>query len=390
MRNYRYILSVAGLLALAPLCSAAKEGASLASKHVEFGNSALEVADFERAVEHYETALRAEPESKNLIYSLGVLYLQTDQAAKAVPLFVRYLELFPMDKDGLAALANAYILNSEPEKAVRLLSQAYSADKQNEAVRRNLGYAQLQAGETAKAVATLESLLGDCPSNRLTRLDLGCAYAAAGETDKALGMLRSALKMYPDAEGRMIYSDLLESKAGAEVDKAAELFRQNDLAGAAELLEPVCRRYPDYARAWTLLGHSLNLKHPPERERAEKAYRAALEAGRYVPISREDYAVIFDNLGSIMLRSGKPAEAETLYRQGISQESAYAPVYFNFGLLRACAGAGTEAALALMEAVRRDRGMEAYIASHPKLAQFRATTDYTNLINSIHKELDKQ
>ena len=363
--------------------------AELAKKHVAYGNVAIEDADYQRAVEHYENALKAQPESKTLIYSLGVLYLKTGQTQKAIPLFTRYLELFPLDRDGLVALSNAYIMEGEFTKAERLLSRAFSADKKDEAVRRNLGFAQLQLGKTDEAIKTLEALIQDFPSNRLTRLDLSLAYAAKGEIDQALGTAKKALEEYPDPEGKIIYSDLLSAKGGALVAEARDFFRKNEMEKAIGILEPLCRQYPNYADAQILLGHSLNLKMPPEREKAEKAYRAVLEARRFVPVAPTDLAIVYDNLGSILLRSGKVKEAESFYRLGIAEESDYAPVYFNFGLLRAVSNAPTEASLAFMEAVRRDSAFAEYIENHPKLQKFRATSDYTNLINSIKKELKK-
>ena len=170
------------------------------------------------------------------------------------------------------------------------------------------------------------------------------------------------------------------------LDEAIELFRKNEMDKALAILEPLCERFPDYAKASAYLGHAANLKLPPDRKKAEKAYRAALAATRYVPLSRQDLAVIYDNLGSIVLRKGELAEAESYYRLGIAQESEYAPVYFNFGLLRAHSEAFTEASVAFMDAVRRDKSMADYIAAHPKLAKFRTTTDYTNLLVTIKKE----
>lgn len=388
LNTYRYTLLLALLLCATSARTFAKDG--LTKQHISFGNAALEIADYQTAVSHYEEALKEDPKSKRVMYSLGVLYIQTGDTEKAQKLFMDYLEKYPMDKDGLMGLSNVYLMKDEYEKAVRLLSQARSQDKDNEALRRNLGYAQLQAGEIKEARKTLSALVSECPSNALTRFDLALTMAADKDLENALKEVKTGLAIFPDAEGKIIYSELLESAAGDQLDKAVELFRGNEMDKAIAILEPLCAQFPDYSRAQAYLGHSCNLKLPPDRVKAEKAYRAAIAAHRFVPLSRQDLAVVYDNLGSVVLRKGEESEAESLYRLGIAEESEYAPVYFNFGLLRAYKGAYTEASVALMDAVRRDGAMADYIASHPKLAKFRMTEDYTNLLVTIKKEKEEK
>ncbi|MBR5901378.1 tetratricopeptide repeat protein [bacterium] len=389
MRIYiRKYLCLAAL-SFCALTAHSGERDALTKKHISYGNAALEEADYKSAVEYYEKALSEDPNSKSVMYSLGVLYIQTGDTGKAGELFMNYLERFPLDVDGLFGLSNVYILEGEYEKACRLLTQAASQDKKNEALRRNLGYAQLQSGYVQAAKKTLLDLTAEFPSNRLTRFDLALAYAADKDYPNALKQVKAGLLMSPDAEGKLIYGDLLDLAGGALLEEAVEDFRKNEMEKAIAILEPLCNQYPDYARAQAYLGHACNLKFPPDREKAEKAYRAALQASRFVPVSQQDFAVIYDNLGSIVLRKGNLEEAESYYRSGIAQESDYAPVYFNFGLLRAHKGAFTEASVALMDAVRRDPHMESYIASHPKLAAFRSSVDYTNLVNTIKKEIAK-
>lgn len=382
--NYRTLLALALLFCANLALSAPKN--DLAKKHVSFGNAAIEEADYQRAVEHYESALKEDPNSKSVMYSLGVLYIQTGDIAKAQELFMSYLEKYPMDKDGLFGLSNAYIMKGEYEKAVRLLSQAAAREKDNEALRRNLGYAQFQAGDIPGAKKTLTALVTDCPSNALNRFDLALVLSAENDNENAVKQAKAGLLLYPDAEGKILYSDLLDSVGGPLLEEAIELFRKNEMDKALAILEPLCERFPDYAKACAYLGHASNLKLPPDRKKAEKAYRAALSATRYVPLSRQDLAIIYDNLGSIVLRKGELEEAESYYRLGIAQESEYAPVYFNFGLLRAHKEAFTEASVSFMDAVRRDKSMADYIATHPKLAKFRSTEDYTNLLVTIKKE----
>ena len=67
MRVYNYIFLFAAAL---PFCanlalSAPKD--ALAKKHVSFGNAAIEEADYQRAVEHYESALKEDPDSKSVM-----------------------------------------------------------------------------------------------------------------------------------------------------------------------------------------------------------------------------------------------------------------------------------------------------------------------------------
>jgi tetratricopeptide (TPR) repeat protein len=386
MRNYycKYFWLVCLLFCALSAHSDSRE--ALTKKHISYGNAALEDSDYKSAVEYYERALEEDPSSKSVMYSLGVLYIQTGDTKKASDLFMTYLERFPLDKDGLFGLANVCMMEGEYEKASRLLTQASSQDKKNEALRRTLGYAQLQCGNVQAAKKILTELTAEFPSNRLTRFDLALTYAAEKDYRNAIKEVQAGLSLFPDPEGKQIYAELLDLAAGSLLEEAIEDFRKNDMDKAVSILEPLCNQYPDYAKAQAYLGHACNFKFPPDREKAEKAYRAALKASRFVPVAPQDFAVVYDNLGSIVLRKGNLEEAESFYRLGIAQESEYAPVYFNFGLLRAHKGAFTEASVALMEAVRRDSHMESYIASHPKLAAFRSSIDYTNLVNSIKKE----
>ena len=356
-------------------------------RHVGLGRSVAEMGDLDRAAKHYEEALEQAPKSKPVFFSLGGLYQKMGAYDKAEKLYRRLLGLYPQDADAHICLGNVLLARKKFGLAAKEYSTALETDRENAVASRNLGYAELRAGAPLNAVKTLERAVKLNPTNALVRFDLGMAYAEVARQADAQKAFRSGLAIESSVEGKLSYTDMLDQYAGPRIEDGRAAFRSNDFARAEEILTNVISEFPDCALAYVHLGHTFHYQQPRKPAAAEAAYRKALDALAYTVLPPTDHAVLLDNLGMIRMNLGDYDDAESLFRQGVELNTRYPVVYFNFGFVMARKKAYETAAVAFADSIRRDPQCLDYLDHHVALAEFRATAAYTNLLNTVRKEM---
>ncbi|HSI90268.1 MAG TPA: hypothetical protein VK927_04085, partial [Adhaeribacter sp.] len=116
MNSFFKLLSVLGfLLVLASTCAYAQKPRQLISK----GDKAYFENDNKAALAFYEQALAAQPDNIKANYRAGLIYLELDLPAKAIPLLLKATTLSPRYQyEYTFNLARAYHLNSNFEEAI--------------------------------------------------------------------------------------------------------------------------------------------------------------------------------------------------------------------------------------------------------------------------------
>jgi serine/threonine-protein kinase len=150
--------------------------------------------------------------------------------------------------------------------------------------------------------------------------------ARQADPDDCRGRVRNALE-------RMERKTLVRLAASAEASRLLPptvhaLVTALKLAGAAEqalaLLREMQQRHPD--DFWLNLDLALDLRHSPNPRADEVVgfYRAALAL-------RPDSPGVHNNLGNVLRRQGKLAEAEAAYRKAIELKPDFGDAYANLG-----------------------------------------------------------
>ncbi|NOZ69074.1 MAG: redoxin domain-containing protein [Deferribacteres bacterium] len=114
----------------------------------------------ELAIDTVRKSIEAGPGRLKPYILLGFLYLETEEADKALEAFNRALELEPLSKDAKTGLGGALVLKGEVDRAIEVLNDA--------------------------AVAN--------PYPQMTYYELGRAYELKGEKDRSMEMYKKAVE----------------------------------------------------------------------------------------------------------------------------------------------------------------------------------------------------
>lgn len=391
MNILRCTIKITGMLVLLSTAAAAVEpryGGNV-QRHIDLGKYVAGYDDYERAAQHYEKAWNEEPGSKPIMFTLGALYQKSGNLEQAEIVYKKLLQSYPLDGNAYLCLGNVYLAQRRIDLAVTAFQQATDLNRKDARAFRNRGFAEVLGGAYNSAVQSLQRAIQLEPGNSLAYFDLGLAFYHVGNLNKAQEMFHKGLQIDPSAEGKMTYTEVITDCAGERFARAYQAYCSNNMERAATLFSGLARDFPDYARAYAYLGHAWHHRKPPEYRKAEAAYRAALAARKYTLLSEQELVLVLDNLGMVRMNLGDYLEAEDLFRRGVMAEPAtYPVVYYNYGCMLARRGEHAAASIALADAIRRDARFETYLEHHPGLKFFRQTGYYTNLIQTIKKELN--
>jgi len=154
--------------------------------------------------------LNLNPDSVNLLNSLGVIYAQIDSHAKAIPLFEKAIALNPNDFMARYNLGFAHLSSGEQEKALSCFEQAEKIDDSYFDLLLQLGQLYCQRGQykgavrvltkAEKSVSALAAARENKPWERCEpwhgdnhELGHGLVYRYLGEAYKGIGKNREAM-----------------------------------------------------------------------------------------------------------------------------------------------------------------------------------------------------
>lgn len=162
------------------------------------------------AIREYRLGLNLNPDSVNLLNSLGVIYAQIDSHAKAIPLFEKAITLNPSDFMARYNLGFAYLCHGEQAKALSCFEQAEKIDDSYFDLLLQLGQLYCQQGKykaavrvlakaeksvSAQAAAREEKSWERCEPRHGEKHELGhgLVYRYLGEAYKGIGKNREAM-----------------------------------------------------------------------------------------------------------------------------------------------------------------------------------------------------
>ncbi len=105
------------LLLLLGACSGDPEGPVSALHHFRKGNEAYAIEDFQRAIRHFEAALKLDQQTPEIYYNLGLAHYRTENTKRAVWAFQGALRLNPAMANAHYNLALAYDRLYQPDAA---------------------------------------------------------------------------------------------------------------------------------------------------------------------------------------------------------------------------------------------------------------------------------
>jgi len=221
MRTVLLGLAVVGIVAAAPLAWA---GSAEATKAFEEGKALLAKGQFDKALDAYKTAVKADPESKELTTAYTILrrvisireQFAKEQEPEAWQQMARallsYYQRNHIAGESLTLAGQMHEKLKNAESAAILADTQLSADKNEEALKlltgmtkeqqspgttvlQGVALARLGKKDEAKAIAAKIELTKDSDADM--NFNAARLYALVGENDKALKALTAALEGTP-------------------------------------------------------------------------------------------------------------------------------------------------------------------------------------------------
>jgi tetratricopeptide (TPR) repeat protein len=173
--------------------------------HFFLGSLAYEAKQYDKAAEHYETALKLNPEFEPLYYDLAGVHIARQQPAEALALLDRARGKFKLTflVEFYSGIAQGMMQNW-PEALSRLTSAELVAktsepDRLNHRFYYQLGSVHERSGNVQEAVKNLKKALELSPDYSDALNYLGYMWAERGENlDEARSMIERAVKAEPE------------------------------------------------------------------------------------------------------------------------------------------------------------------------------------------------
>jgi len=155
--------------------------------HNNLGNTYQKKGWIDRAIQEYETVLVLEPEDEIAYNNLGTAYADKGWTDKAMEHYQIALKLNPWYADAHYNLGNTYSKKGWIDAAIEHYQIALKMKPDFAKAHSNLGFAYYYyKGWVDKAIEHYQIALRLDPYNAKTHINIGIAYKAEGQTDKAM------------------------------------------------------------------------------------------------------------------------------------------------------------------------------------------------------------
>ena len=154
---------------------------------------------YANAIIEYKNAIKADPGSAEVHYSLGQVYLKNTQYKEAYEQFERVLQISPGDPDAEIAIGQIYLKAGMNDDALQIARDMQNQNSRTVEARLLLANAYAAKGIISLAVSELQSLVKDEPALPAAHINLAMFYASQGKTEAAEAELRKALDLEPES-----------------------------------------------------------------------------------------------------------------------------------------------------------------------------------------------
>ncbi len=339
----------------------AEADAGNASVHYELGQTLRQSGELGGAIAEFERALAINPELREGYYALGAALKQQSTTTR------RPAPPPASPADEAVGRAKAAAARSDLKAAQDALADALQRDPNHAEAQTLQGFVLGQQGNLSAALPHLQRASSLRPESAEIRHNLGAALWYSGAREKAVAELRESVRLDPGS-------------AGGHAFLGMALLDTGDLPGARASLQRAMALSPAMAAAYVDLGVAflregnleqgvgqleagLNVPSPvpptPSWDAAIAALRQALAAptaaSAKVGSSRQQSATpeAQNVLGLMLGRKGAPGdEVVAAFRAAIRIRPDYAEAHNNLGLVLIQSGRDEEGIAALREAVR--------------------------------------
>ena len=260
----------------------------------------VDVKEYEKARVQFEILHKAAPDDAELLYTLGLLSLDSNRLDDAENYLLQLLRLNQREGETQYYLGRIYEKREQYDVAIEWYQKVHVGDYAFDA---RLRIADLlgTSGQFDEAILQLDSMLkGSLSDSSVVRIYIarGGILRSAGRYDAAMDTYNTALDIVPGN------SDLLYARA-----LAAEKVGRIDILEAD--IKVILENEPDNAHALNALGFTL-------ADQTDRYSEALGYLQRAIEIMPDDAAII-DSLGWVNYRMGNYEEAILLLRKALAR-----------------------------------------------------------------------
>ena len=279
--------------------------------HRRRGNEFLNQGDLRNAIESYEKAVVADPNSVDALTSLGYALKETGNLEAAHSAFQNALQLQPNGFDPAYLLGQTCNELRQYEKAVAHFEKALALQPTFEPLYGELCHALFQIKALDKAHDLITSGIQRYPENASFHFFLGNLYSVAEDWQAASASYATAMKLNPNL-------------VQAHTNLASVFRSQGDLDAATHQVEYALRIAP--ASPDVLACIAANQDAAGKLEEALASYEKALEGDPAHPGACR-------GKGNVLLKLGKPDAAIASFNMALTIEPDSAETYRDLGLV---------------------------------------------------------
>ena len=190
------ILVAAALMAALPV-GCKKNPAEAKAQFVTSAEKYMATQEYSEAIIQYRNALKIEPSSSKLQFSLGEAYFKNSQYREAFAAYKKASELDPNNVGAQIALGKFYLVSQQFEEAIQTASGVLTKnpDQQDAAILLANAYAGKK--DIPQAIKVLQDLISKHPDNVNAYMNLGVFLAAKGDLEGARQQFEKAATVDP-------------------------------------------------------------------------------------------------------------------------------------------------------------------------------------------------
>jgi len=165
--------------------------------YVNLGYCYRSIGNRENQIYYFEKAWQISPESADINHNLGLAYSDSKMYQKAIERFIKVTELKPSFRDAYFSLGTAYYNTVDYANAAKAFDKAVEISPQWFEARQNLGSTYLKIGNIKGATEQFVEAVKINPNSAEAYYNLGIAYMKDGRYDESETEFQKALKISP-------------------------------------------------------------------------------------------------------------------------------------------------------------------------------------------------
>ncbi|MDP2043574.1 MAG: tetratricopeptide repeat protein [Candidatus Omnitrophota bacterium] len=198
--------------------------------HYIMGLYCEDLGDIDRAIEEYQKALKADPQSSLLHLNLASVFIKKNDALSAIDQLKQSIGLAPDAVEPHAILALVYAAQDKPDLAAQeytlALKNAAKLEPKNIEIYKNLGAIYLQQEKLKEAESIFKLITGLAPADAQAHFYLGSIYYDSKDYIAAEKEFKAALKLKPDYHEALNFLGYFYLEQDKQINRAGELIRK--------------------------------------------------------------------------------------------------------------------------------------------------------------------